>query len=119
MLKITLSLQILVFLGSLASSQAQLPTEWMEGKHGIGFRIPGGVNYETAAHTVTDLIQQIKTEIPEISWVLFGYVLSCVISVKTLAPLLIISSLSHNRMLHSSDCRAEPTAIAICPRTPF
>ena len=39
---------------------------------GIGFRIPGGVNYETAMYDPSKLVQQLKNEIPEITWVLWG-----------------------------------------------
>jgi len=74
MMQITLQSTIFTFswLGLLVTAAHGHQAEWMSGKHGIGFRIPGGVNMETAIYDVDLLINQIKDNIPEIRWVLLG-----------------------------------------------
>jgi len=60
----------IVLIANVACGQST--AAWMSGNHGVGFRIPGGVNMETCIYDVDLLVNQIKNEIPQVTWILLG-----------------------------------------------
>jgi len=69
-MKFSLHLTWFLSLVTRIYSQTNLRAAFMSGEHGIGYRIPGGVNFETHYYNATNFANQIK-ELP-ISYVIIG-----------------------------------------------
>ena len=61
-----------LFLIGASSAQNAHNADWMSGNHGVGFRIPGGVDFESCNYNTTDLVSQIQNNIPEITYIIVG-----------------------------------------------